>query len=238
MQGTYKLEVWGAQGCSVDSARHGGFGGYSYGSYKSTATMSIYICIGQEGRWGESAYNNRRQNQPSFERGCSGGGATSITTNLTNRGSGELINYKNYKDEVIMVAGGGGGDDWGSASAGYGGGQKGGDADGTGATTDKAGTTTYWEGVIVTEADFGIGGYGYNIPSTNNDYGGQGGGGFYGGGGASGSRSGGGGSGYVNTSILTEASTIAGNTSFPSVAGGRETGHTGSGWATITWQYQ
>ena len=45
----------------------------------------------------------------------------------------------------------------------------------------------------------------------------------------------GGGSGYVNTSKLTSAQTIAGNQSFPNVAGtGNETGHSGNGAAKIT----
>lgn len=79
------------------------------------------------------------------------------------------------------------------------------------------------------------------------------GGGWYGGFGAGNAEadSGGGGSGYVYTSstasnypsgcklnssyYLTNASTKAGNTSFPNVAGtGNETGHTGNGAAKIT----
>ena len=59
-----------------------------------------------------------------------------------------------------------------------------------------------------------------------------------------------GGSGYVYTSstasyypsgcllnssyYLTNASTIAGNSSFPAPGGGNETGHTGNGYARIT----
>ena len=80
------------------------------------------------------------------------------------------------------------------------------------------------------------------------------GGGWYGGGsGADGSQcagSAGGGSGYVYTSstasnypsgcllnsayYLANASTIAGNSSFPSTSGGTETGHSGNGYARIT----
>lgn len=233
MNGKYKLEVWGAQGCGCDRG-HGGLGGYSHGNYMNTANMSIYVCVGQGGSGGNFAYNNRHQNQPYFSSGSSGGGATSITTNLTNRETGELVNYKKYKNEVIIVAGGGGADDWDYTPGGYGGGEKGGDAGGTGATKDKAGTTSRWDGTMVVEADFGVGGYGYYPNSTYNDYGGQGGGGFYGGGGAACSGSGGGGSGYVNTTILTDASTIAGNNTFPSPSGGTETGHTGNGYTIIT----
>lgn len=76
------------------------------------------------------------------------------------------------------------------------------------------------------------------------------GGGWYGGGGTYGAGAGGG-SGYVYTSstvsnypsgcllnssyYLTNAQTIAGNQSFPNVAGtGNETGHSGNGAAKIT----
>lgn len=64
-------------------------------------------------------------------------------------------------------------------------------------------------------------------------------------------RGGGGGSGFVWTAstasnvpsgysvssnyYLTDASTIAGNTSFESPTGGTETGHSGNGYAKITW---
>lgn len=84
-------------------------------------------------------------------------------------------------------------------------------------------------------------------------------GGWYGGGAAGNynSRSrnratgGGGGSGFVWTSstasnvpsgygvstayYLTNASTKSGNTTFESTSGGTETGHTGNGYAKITW---
>lgn len=101
---------------------------------------------------------------------------------------------------------------------------------------------------------FGFGGGGVYLSSG---YGGAGGGGWYGGSGnvpnSSGDndRGGGGGSGYVYTSstassypsgcllnssyYLTSASTVAGNTSFTSPSGGTETGHTGNGYAKITY---
>ena len=100
---------------------------------------------------------------------------------------------------------------------------------------------------------FGQGGQGL---SASSGYGGAGGGGWYGGGGSypdySGDddRGGGGGSGYVYTSstasnypsgcllnssyYLTNAQTIAGNTSFTSPTGTSETGHTGNGYVRIT----
>ena len=62
-----------------------------------------------------------------------------------------------------------------------------------------------------------------------------GGGGYYGGGnGGAYEGSAGGGSGYINTSLLTNAKTIDGNTSFTAPGGGNETGHSGNGYARIT----
>lgn len=107
-------------------------------------------------------------------------------------------------------------------------------------------TTAYYGG-------FGFGGYGLY---RSNGYGGAGGGGWYGGSGnypdSSGDddRGGGGGSGYIYTAAtasnypsgcllnsnyyLSDAQTIAGNTSFPSTSGGTETGHQGNGYISIT----
>lgn len=103
----------------------------------------------------------------------------------------------------------------------------------------------------------GIGGafgLGANQSSTNYRYcGGGGGGGWYGGGTNNSDSSinyvnySGGGSGFVNTSAnassrpsgytglqLDSGTTIAGNSSFESVSGGSETGHSGNGYARIT----
>lgn len=101
---------------------------------------------------------------------------------------------------------------------------------------------------------FGFGGGGVYV---NSGYGGAGGGGWYGGSGnvpdGSGDddRGGGGGSGYVYTSstaanypsgcllsstyYLSNASTVAGSTSFTSPTGTAETGHTGHGYARVTY---
>ena len=101
---------------------------------------------------------------------------------------------------------------------------------------------------------FGFGGGGVYLSSG---YGGAGGGGWYGGSGtvpdSSGDddRGGGGGSGYVYTEstassypsgcllnssyYMSNAATYAGNTSFESATGGTETGHSGNGYAKITY---
>lgn len=101
---------------------------------------------------------------------------------------------------------------------------------------------------------FGFGGGGVYL---SNGYGGAGGGGWYGGSGtvpdssSDDDRGGGGGSGYVYTSstassypsgcllnsnyYMTSASTHAGNTAFESTSGGTETGHSGNGYAKVTY---
>lgn len=89
-------------------------------------------------------------------------------------------------------------------------------------------------------------GLGFGWGSTTGGCGG-GGGGFFGGNGREGC-SGGGGSGYVLTALankpagyklgseyyLSNAQTIAGNQSFAAPGGGKETGHSGNGYARIT----
>ena len=97
-------------------------------------------------------------------------------------------------------------------------------------------------------------GLGANQSSTNYRYcGGGGGGGWYGGGAEKSDNDdsyvdySGGGSGFVNTAAnasyrpsgytglqLESGTTTVGNTSFPSISGGTETGHSGNGYAIIT----
>lgn len=122
--GFYYIEAWG--GAGGKDATAGGAGGYLKAHIYLEAGQTIYISCG--GKGADCVYMNaitddtvggwnggaRPGWNPSSSGGYSGagGGATSITTTL--RGNGELINYQNYKDEVIMVAGGGAG---GSASS-------------------------------------------------------------------------------------------------------------------------
>ena len=98
--GTYRVEVWGAQGGS--SAVAGGKGGYTSVEIVLSKDQIIYIAVGGAGvTKGTGGYNGGGNSTV----GASGGGATHVA--LTNRGL--LSNYENYKDEIIAVAGGGGG---------------------------------------------------------------------------------------------------------------------------------
>lgn len=248
--GTYKLECWGGQGGTYRSYV-GGYGGYSKGTITLTEATTVYISVGGAG----SSY--------STAAGFNGGG-TGISSGRGGGGATDVRIGQNSLYSRVIVAGGGGGAGVTSANTnpcGCGGGEYGGDGyynDTTGSCTighnrcggsasQTAGGKT-WR--TSTQATFGQGGNasGYSC--------GGGGGGWYGGGGAYDSESdsdgrwGGGGSGYVYTSstaknypngcllnsthYLTNAQTIAGNTSFTSPTGSAETGHTGSGFCRIT----
>ena len=248
--GTYTIECWGGQGGSYNSYI-GGYGGYSKGTITLTKATTVYISVGGAGSSSSTA------------AGFNGGG-TGISSGRGGGGATDVRIGQNSLYSRVIVAGGGGGAGVTSANAnpcGCGGGEYGGDGyynDTTGSYTigqnrcggsasQTAGGKT-WS--TSTQATFGQGGNasGYSC--------GGGGGGWYGGGGAydndsdSDGRWGGGGSGYVYTSstaknypngcllnsthYLTNAQTIAGNTSFTSPTGSAETGHTGSGFCRIT----
>lgn len=248
--GTYKLECWGGQGGTY-SSHIGGYGGYSKGTITLTEATTVYISVGGAGSSSSTAAGfNGGGTGISFGRG--GGGATDVRI-----GQNSLYSR-------VIVAGGGGGAGVTSTNAnpcGCGGGEYGGDGyynNTTGSYTTgqnrSGGSASQTAGGITwstgTQATFGQGGNasGYSC--------GGGGGGWYGGGGAYDSDSdsdgcwGGGGSGYVYTSstaknypngcllnsthYLTNAQTIAGDTSFTSPTGSAETGHSGNGFCRIT----
>lgn len=250
--GSYKLEVWGAQGGYRSSTSYGGLGGYAVGTLKVTATTTVYIYVGASGNNGGWNGGGSRTTYKG------GGGATDIRT----VNNSDPINSASLLSRFI-VAGGGGSDGATSKTGMYGGGTSGGSntanygTGGGGASQTAGGTgssSASGTGRSGTYGAFGIGGTGYNASSG---YAGAGGGGWYGGAGSypDGSvdddRGGGGGSGFVWTSgtassvpsgysvgtgfYLTSASTTAGNASFPNTAGsGNETGHSGDGYAKIT----
>lgn len=248
--GTYTIECWGGQGGTY-SSYIGGYGGYSKGTITLTEATTVYISVGGAG------------SSSSTTAGFNGGG-TGISSGRGGGGATDVRIGQNSLYSRVIVAGGGGGAGVTSANAnpcGCGGGEYGGDGyynNTTGSYTTgqnrSGGSASQTAGGITwstgTQATFGQGGNasGYSC--------GGGGGGWYGGGGAydsdsdSDGRWGGGGSGYVYTSstaknypngcllnsthYLTNAQTIAGNTSFTSPTGSAETGHTGSGFCRIT----
>ena len=238
VNGKYKMECWGASGASINpnvSYLKPGLGGYSIGYLNAAPNKNFYVCVGSSGAYGAYSYNNNLGY--SLRLGSPGGGATHISINS----GGELKNFSSHPTDILLVAGGGGGVDIISgkeASGGYGGGTKGGAGAstdgtniGTGGTANAGGKTNFqYQGV---NGSFGLGGVGWE---SNNDYAAQGGSGWYGGGGGCTNTVGtaGGGSGHVNSSLLSNAQTIAGNQSFPSPNGGTETGHSGHGECIIS----
>ena len=196
--GTYKLEVWGAQGGSRNGYI-GGYGGYSIGTITLSKSQNLYINVGGNGTTKIGGYNgggNRPSGDTTGWYAGSGGGATHIATV-----SGLLSTLENSKFDILIVSGGGGGATSSStynANGGSGGGYMGSTIKGpTGGTQTIAGTNA--KGGIT-------GSFGKGADSTNE---GAGGSGFFGGG--SGLHpdigySGAGGSGYIGNSLLTEKS--------------------------------
>ena len=243
-KGTYKLECWGAQGGYSSSnsgieVGMGGKGGYSVGTITLNQKTPIYIYAG-----GVGSISGNGKADGGFPNG---GSSWASNTSEGAGGGGGSSDIRIGTDSLharVIVAGGGGGGGEDNETGGYGGGETGGTS-GFGTPGSQTAPSGY----------FGIGGH------TSYD-GGGGGGGWYGACPAGGqttpatSNSGDdtsgspGGSGYVYTSstaknypngclvnsthYLTNAKTIAGNTSFPSPSGTSETGHSGNGYCRIT----
>ena len=231
--GTHKLEVWGAQG-GGSSSHPGGKGGYSYGTLTLTKNITSYIYVGGQGTNDDGSFSSKA----TLAGGFNGGGYGRAWNGTSHNGGGgggasdiRLVEDSLYS-RVIVAGGGGGGSDDGNG--GYGGGTSGGSGNMSGGSSSSG-------------YGFGTGG---DVTYSGGECGG-GGSGWYGGtGGSSENYAGGGGSGYVYTSgtassypsgvklnssyYLTNASTIAGNTSFTDNSGSTVTGHSGNGYARIT----
>lgn len=248
-EGTYLLEVWGAQGGDGGPGNAGGFGGYTKGKIKLLAGDNIYIYVGGQGEGSQSTSVTTKQNAGGYNGGGNsyqtgtargaGGGATDIRFSPNE----DPLNVESLLSRVI-VAGGGGGNLYNAGMAyasGNGGGLEGGNGSvGYGGTQNGAGIG--YEGYA--EAGFGYGGY-RTSTSTSTTCGG--GGGWYGGGSG---NSAGGGSGFVWTirnqddvpegySVekiyqLTETEMYSGKEEFTAPDGSKETGHSGDGYARVT----
>lgn len=197
--GTYKLEIWGAQG-GTNGDYIGGYGGYSSGETILTENTKIYIYVGGMGDKNQSGFNGGGKsgldNIPGRYSG-SGGGATHIA-----KEQGLLTTFENKKDKILIVAGGGGGasvasDDVGGSGGGY-----------TGVNgTSKMNDFFIPQGGNQSDAgdaydDSFKGRFGTGEASNASTYGGGGGGGFYGG--SNGYHAtGSGGSGYIGNELLT-----------------------------------
>ncbi len=228
--GTYYIETWGAQGGDADKY-HGGYGGYSSGSYKFSKGNKIYINVGGAGSMGVTETPNTGVDVAGGYNGggdaygayCdwygprysgSGGGATSISFM-----SGLIKSLENHKAKIIIVAGGGGGAHHAYVTRAYGNGANGGGYIGNISTWKNGEHEAYVQPVGGSQSSGGTPGYSWRADENNfstsgsfgqgGNYNGKvcgegsgGGGGFYGGGSGQ-FAPGAGGSGYIGNSNLT-----------------------------------
>ena len=255
--GTYKLEVWGAQGGNYNTTYTGGNnttyiggkGGYSYGTLTLNNTTNLYVYVGKQA---QTITTNGTVTTGGFNGGGNGYNGYDGTGITYAQGGGGATDIRIGQDSLysrVIVAGGGSGAR-NRTNGYYGGGTSGGAG-----LSEYAGSQTS----AGTNGSFGTGGS-TTVSGFKYRYGSAGGGGGWYGGGATSTTNNsdninyvtysGGGSGYVYTSstatnypsgnlltstyYLTNAATLAGNTSFTSTSGGTETGHSGDGYAKIT----
>ena len=198
--GTYKLEVWGAQGggsiMNGSSSSTTSYGGYSVGYVDLNSGDTLYINVGGKGQNAVNGANSTggyngggdgTWDRADNEAAGAGGGATHIATK-----SGLLSSLSGNNDKILIVAGGGGGKSW-NTDGGNGGGYIGGAA-GDGRKANQTTGYSFGKGENAT----GVG---------DSDGHGGGGGGYWGGYESSTSGAsndfGGGGSGYIGNPSLT-----------------------------------
>ena len=208
--GTYKLEVWGAQGGNVDATYTGGYGAYSVGEIYLNKGDKLYVNVGGQGALVSNATSTAAFNgggtaktQSTYDSATGGGGATSITTT-----SGQLSAHSDSISSILIAAGGGGGAYYYSSFN-----SSGGHAGGFLGSVPPAGTCsgrTYTSGSQASQSAGGTGNKCSNdVASGSFGQGGNGtswssggGGGFYGGG-AGYAHGSSGGSGYIGNPKLS-----------------------------------
>ena len=219
--GTYKIELWGAQGGGT-STYPGGYGGYSVGTANLNKDSKLYINVGGQGKdmnealtylGGYNGGGGRVYAALSF--GGEGGGATHIATT-----SGLLSTLSALTDKILIVSGGGGGGKkYGDSTGNYTGigGSGGGYIGNAGMPTNSTvygyglgGSQTSGGGAQVVLSSNGLSygsfGQGAIVNTAYEDrylVGSGGGGGYYGGGSIEHGPAGGG-SGYIGNSLLTD----------------------------------
>lgn len=258
-RGTYKFEVWGAEGGTT--THHGVFlydgarGGYSFGAFHAKKIQKLYIFIGGKGTDADGVYTAK----PGGFNGGGFGGADGSNHAGSSGGGGGATDIRSIKDDLksrLIVAGAGGSRSNCGRGGAEGGGLNGVDgaqcnaenkcgAGGKGGTQSSGGTVDLSRGA--TNGGFGYGGNGSNLLQA--DGGGAGGGGYFGGAGASSitdhykphgcGAAGGGGSGYiggVSNFVMHDVKkgSKPGTDTFDSPYGGSEQGHRGNGACRIT----
>ncbi len=263
VSGYYKLEVWGAEGgygYNNATTYAAGKGGYSVGIIKLNEGDTIYVHTGGQGNPGTTTSSiktggSNGGGNSGYASGGSGGGGTDIRIN-----SDDLL-----ARVIVAGGGGGGGYNtnyaggYGGGTAGGDGTGYNTTYNSKGGTQTTGGAAGYYSVTYTgTPGSFGVGGSAITDAVSTSRSGG-GGGGWYGGGGGAyqndssswyyGVSGGGGGSGFVYTNSailpggylldesyqLASAKTIAGNIAFSSPSDVSETGHTGNGYAKVTY---
>ena len=248
LTGTYKIECWGASGGDTSFAS-GGKGAYTSGNIKLFYGATLFVYVGQQGQktssesisgggWNGGGNGNTMGHSADGRSG--GGGATDIRITQGNWDNPESLRSR------IMVAGAGGGNSQSSLYTGDAGGLAGYTSSlltaGKGGTQNAGGTGGSGSYGNAISGGFGYGGSGDNYASG-------GGSGYYGGGGGARDNvgydgNGGGGSSYIsgydgcttysNIYIFSDTRILDGKNSIISPVGITETGHTGNGYARIT----
>lgn len=260
--GYYKFEVWGAEGGYRSSQSYSGKGGYSAGTIKLNAGDKLYVYTGGQGGATTCSTKTSSICAGGFNGGGyrynypGGGGASDIRINEDSLLARVIVAGGGGSDGATTKTGMyGGGTSGGAATQSYGSYGYGGTQTGFTTTVTALTTQPTTNSSSNYPGGFGFGGFGVYKSSG---YAGAGGGGWYGGcgsvpdGSGDDDRGGGGGSGFVYTGqsvtvpsgstykitsqyAMTSTTLAAGNTSFTSPAGASETGHTGNGYARITY---
>lgn len=259
--GYYKFEVWGAEGGYRSSQSYSGKGGYSAGTIKLNAGDKLYVYTGGQGGATTCSTKTSSICAGGFNGGGyrynypGGGGASDIRINEDSLLARVIVAGGGGSDGATTKIGMyGGGTSGGAATQSYGSYGYGGTQTGFTTTVTALTTQPITNSSSNYPGGFGFGGFGVHQSSG---YAGAGGGGWYGGcgsvpdGSGDDDRGGGGGSGFVYTGqnvtvpsgstykitsqyAMTSTTLAAGNTSFTSPTGASETGHTGNGYAKVT----
>lgn len=236
VNGTYKFEVWGAEGGSSSEYDLGGHGAYTVGYQYLPANTVLNVCVGGKGLPGST----------SNVLGGFNGGGTSVGASTFAGGSGggatDIRLGADFENTIIVAGGGGGSASRNSADyvsiAGAGGGGTGSSTpesyNGTGATLEEGGSkATFTDTSITKMPTSGSKLYGGTSGLYSTTYsGGAGGGGYYGGGAGVRYGSGGGGSSYCGETINCNMYLGTDNITLPD--GTSSVGKTGHGYARIT----
>lgn len=117
--GTYKIEVWGAQGGDSvygSNTAIGGYGAYSVGTVDLAKSDQLHIIVGGKGQSVSRTSSTVADNETGYNGGGygsfvsdnsthgGGGGASHVATS-----DGLLVDFKDNTSNLLMVAGGGGG---------------------------------------------------------------------------------------------------------------------------------